>query len=114
MRDALGVRGVESVGNLSGVSQCGIKRYRSFEWHAIDELHHEIVRADVVQRADVGMAQRGDGSGFLLEPLGEFGFRDLDGDDPVKAGVAPLIYLAHAAGADKLGDLVGTEAGSSV
>ena len=33
----------------------------------IDQFHHQIIRADIVQSADVGLIQRGDGAGFLLE-----------------------------------------------
>jgi len=39
--------------------------------HAVNVLHDQIIRADIVDLADVGMIQRGDGFGFTLEPLAE-------------------------------------------
>ena len=39
---------------------------------AFDQLHHQIIRADVVKRADVGMIQGGDGARFALETLAEW------------------------------------------
>ena len=38
---------------------------------AFDVLHHQVVRADVVELADVGMIQGGDGAGFALEAFAE-------------------------------------------
>jgi hypothetical protein len=38
---------------------------------AFDQLHHQIVRADIVQRADVRVIQCGDRARLALEPLAE-------------------------------------------
>jgi len=55
------------------------------ERRALDVLHHQIVEADVVQRADVRMIQRGDGAGFPLEALAELLGADLDNYRAVQA-----------------------------
>ena len=87
---------------------------------ALEQLHHEerraLVLADVVQRADVGVVQAGDGPRFAREARAalsvgaQFCGEDLDGDRAVEAGVAGLVDLAHSARADAV-DLVRTEAG---
>ena len=87
---------------------------------AFQKLHHEerraIVLADVVERADVGVVQAGDGLRFPREARAairigaQFCGQDLDGDCAVETGVAFLVDLAHAAGADSRLDLVGSEA----
>jgi hypothetical protein len=71
MCDALLVRGFERVTYLRCDSQSFIKRHRPFGRLALDKLHHQIIRADVVNLADVGMIQRGDRFGFTLETLRE-------------------------------------------
>ena len=38
---------------------------------ALHQFHHQVVRSDVVERADVGMVQRGNGACFPLEALNE-------------------------------------------
>ena len=81
-----------------------------------DEVGRAVVAADVVERADVRVRERGDGAGLPLEARAavrigaQFGGEDLDGDRAVEAGVAGLVDLAHAAGADSRLDLVGSEA----
>ena len=71
---------------------------------------------DVVERADVRMIERGDALRFALEARPELGIgreggrQHLDGDGALEAGVAGLVDLAHAAGADGADDLVRSEA----
>ena len=71
--------------------------------------------ADVVERADVRVRERGDGPGLALEARaalrvgGEFSWEDLDGDRAVEAGVASLVNLSHAPGADQAEDFVRAE-----
>ena len=86
---------------------------------AFEVLEHEIVgvavAADVVDRADVGVVERRDRAGFLLEArprlvvLGETGRHDLDGDGPIESRVARAIHLAHRAGARPGDDLVAAQ-----
>jgi hypothetical protein len=71
-------------------------------------FHYDIVDAflmtDVVEDADVGMIQQGNGLGLALEPLpgnlicGELCRKNLEGDDPLEPGVARAIDFAHATG----------------
>ena len=68
--------------------------------------------ADVVNRADVRMAECGDCPCFPLEALqglsvgGQRLWEDFQGDGPVKSCIAGTIDLAHAAAADRRADLV--------
>ena len=63
----------------------------------------------------MGVVEGGDGAGLTLEALPqrraprEVGGKDLDGDGPVEARVPRAIDLAHAAGAERSGDLVRAE-----
>ena len=87
-------------------------------------LHHQEVGvslpADVEQRADVRMVQPGDGLRFALEALlhfevlGKVRREHLDGHRAVQPGIGRLVYLAHAAGADRRNDLVGPESGAGL
>ena len=67
---------------------------------ALDVLEHQVIRADVVDLADVGMIQRGDRARLLLEPRVMLALQPFDRDDAIQAGVAGFPHLAHAAGAD--------------
>ncbi len=109
MRDAFLMRGVQSIQNLRCVFDRLLDRQRTFQRRALDELHHQIIRPDIVKLADVGMVQGRHRSGFLLETLGELFFRNLDRDDAIEARVAGLIHLAHSARADGSQDFVGSQ-----
>ena len=86
---------------------------------AVEELHDQevgaVLRADVVEMADVRMIQRGNGAGFALETLLEFGIggemsgENLDGNGAIEARVFRAVDLAHAAGAERGLNFVGTE-----
>src|SRR5579863_8089109 len=60
----------------------------------------------VVERADVGMVQAGDGFGFAVEALaqisaiGKMSGQNLDGDDAVEARVAGAIHFSHSTRTD--------------
>jgi hypothetical protein len=41
------------------------------ERRPFDQLHHKVIRAHVVQRADIRMIQGRDRAGFAIEALGE-------------------------------------------
>ena len=72
--------------------------------------------AHVVQRADVGVVQAGNGLGFTAEagqPLrvaGEMFRKDLDGDGPSETSVGSLVDFAHPARTDKADYLIWTQA----
>jgi hypothetical protein len=63
----------------------------------------------------VRVRERGDGSRFLLEARASVGIRcqvcreDLECDVATEPRVARLVHLAHATGADRGKDLVGTQ-----
>ena len=69
-----------------------------------EEFHHQIrgarLFAHVIQRADVGMCQRGDDLGFAVEALAELRIggqglgQDLDRDRAVEPRVARFVDLA--------------------
>ena len=78
---------------------------------AIDQFHHQVVDvvmpADVVERADMGMAQAGDGAGLALEAQQLVGTgreplrQELDRHGTIEPGVEGAIDLAHPAGAEQ-------------
>lgn len=82
---------------------------RSWSVGPLDHFHDEVVGADIVERADVGVIEGGDGSGFAFEALAEIGLGELDGDFAVEACVAGFVDNAHAAFADGGEDLVGAD-----
>ena len=115
MRDALAMRLIQRVGNFDRVLQHLLDRQRTFhqamrEGLAFQILHHQeidiVLMAGVVERADVGMIQAGDGFCFAVEALaqfravGEMSGKNLDGDDAVEARIAGLVHLAHSARTD--------------
>ena len=83
---------------------------------AVDQLHAEIAlvfeRADLVDRHDPGVVERGDGLGLVLEPAdlllaGELGVADhLQGDVPVQGDLAGPVDHAHPAPAEDADQLV--------
>jgi len=48
------------------------------------QLHDEIIRPDVVERADVRMIQRGDGACLALEAVAKLGTGNLDRDQAIQ------------------------------
>ncbi len=90
---------------------------------SLDELHHEegtVARlADLVDRDDVGVIERGGGAGLVLEAREARRIRAqrdgqrLDRDVPLEARVARAPDDAHPAGAERREQLVGAQPGSS-
>ena len=80
MDDSLGVRRFERGSDLRSQSQ-RLRRWqrprllRGNNRRAVNALHDQIVRANIVNLADVGMIQRGNGFGFPLEALAELRHR---------------------------------------
>src|SRR6185503_6028166 len=85
-------------------------------------LHHEevdsVLMSDIVQRADVWMVQRGNGTGLPLESRSRLPVacdvrgEHLDSDLPSEPRIAGAIDLAHAAGADQGGDFIRSDPGA--
>ena len=81
---------------------------------AVDQLEHQrldtIGVLESVNRADVGMIQRGEHARFALEPRAplsiarERGWQNLDGDLAAEFGIARAIDLTHATGAEQRQD----------
>ncbi len=70
------------------------------ELGALDVLHDQVIRADIVQDTDVGIIPCGDGFGFSLETFGEVFLRNLDRDVTTDTGIAHLPHLSHATFSD--------------
>jgi hypothetical protein len=125
MQDALVVRGGQPItqlqrerdrplGGQRAPQQTGAQRL------AGEQLAHEVGRragaADVVDGEHVRVAQRTDGSDLLLEAAQLLGARRVVGDDELDRDLAPdarvarAVHLTHAAPAEQLEDLVGSEA----
>jgi hypothetical protein len=76
---------------------------------AFHKLHHQVIRPDVKQRADIRMVQRGDGAGFPLEPFTEARRQNLDRHIPPETRIVGFVHFAHAALADGRDDFIRTE-----
>lgn len=74
-----------------------------------DELQNQIVGADVVDLADIGVVERSNRARFLLEPVGVLSRESLHRDDAIEPSVARFPHFPHATGADEGKDLVGAE-----
>jgi hypothetical protein len=97
----------------------GAARDCGVEGRALDVLHGDkhlvVVLADVVDDADVGVAEGRGGSRFVQEAgagLRVGGLEHLQRDVPAQSRVGGAVDDAHAAGAELLGDLVRAEAGA--
>ena len=85
MRDALSVGGDQRFRDLDAKLERLLHRQRAFlqalgERLAFDQLHYQVIGANVVQRADVLMIERGYGARFAFETVTESFGQDLDGD----------------------------------
>jgi hypothetical protein len=55
------------------------------------KFHHEVVRSDIVELADVRMIERSDGASLSLKAFTELGLGDFDRDNTIEACVAGLV-----------------------
>ena len=124
MHDPGAMREGQALGNLDRAGDRLRRIHRSLrqprrQRGAVELLHHQehraVLLADVVQRADVGMGEGGNRRRFPFEarpPSGvvaELPRQHLDGDAALEPGVPGGVDLAHATGAQRIRDLVGTE-----
>jgi hypothetical protein len=99
----------------SGVEQ--VAEGLSFEEFA-DKIRRAVVSADVEDREDVGMIERGGRARLLLEAahpisvLSEVPGDDFQRDVAREPCVAGAIDLAHASGPEHHNDFIGTETGT--
>jgi len=101
MSDAFLMRHVECSSHLPRIVNDGFHRQRALGRLALDQLHHQLVWTDIVQRADIGMIQRGHDPRFAIESFGKPFGADLYGDFAVQPGVACPIHFTHSAFADQ-------------
>jgi hypothetical protein len=102
MDDAFEMRRFERRRDLRGQPQRfgGRERPRILgadDRHAVDVLHHQIVWADIVNLADVGMVECGDCLGFAPESFTELRRGYFDRHVAIQAGVSGSIHFSHAA-----------------
>ncbi len=112
MHNAAAMRFFQSIADFDPVFQNLRDRHRPFskpigQGLALQTLHHQVVHtvlmADVVERANIGMVQRRDGSRFALETLPGFGVfgkmlgKNLDCNGAVESRVPGAIHFAHSA-----------------
>src|SRR5271167_1127612 len=127
MDDSLAVGFIQSVGDLRGVAQQLSSWERALrdargQRLAFEIFHHQVLDAvliaDVVEHADVRMAEAGNGARLALEALANFGRvgyalrEDFDGDGAVQAGIAGAIDFSNASCAEERFNLVWTELGA--
>ena len=124
MNDAVPMRVGQGVGDFDGDADQLARRQRAAlqtlgERLSFQVLHHQVglrrLEPGVVQRTDVGMAERRDGARFggkaraRLFPFVAAPRDDLQGDQPIEPRIARAIHIAHAAAADLLQHEIGTE-----
>ena len=109
MYHPLAVRRLQRLANLRPVLEHFIERQRAFQSLALDILHHQIVGADVIQRADMRVIQGGDGPRLALETFAELFTADLDRHRAVQTRVKRFEDPAHAAGPEQSFDPVRSE-----
>ena len=124
VHNALGMRGVECVGDLDCESESGVERERLPGDGAIQSCAFEVLQCDVgapfrftdvIDGTNVGMIQSrcrlslAPKSGKRLSIVGNLG-QKLQSNETVKAGIFGLVDHAHAAPANFLRNLEGTHA----
>ena len=129
MDDILAVRRGEAFGNRRRDLDRRAPRQRALEQAGseclpFEELHHREQRVfgarELVDRHDPGVRQRGDGARLPLEPLTRLGIgrqvfgEHLDRDVPPEPRVERAIHDAHAAGAQRLDDLILAKEGTGL
>ena len=128
--DARAMRGVERACDVNRDAQrfvhrqtwaFGARRLRKprLERLAVQQFHHEerraLMVADVEQRTDVRMAQRGDDPRLAVEPFAqrgihrELGGQHFDRDRAIEPHVPRAIHLAHTTRAERGDDFVRTQ-----
>ena len=121
MHDSTAMRRLQARRDLSSITQDLIQRQRPTpqtlgQRLAFQQLHHEIahaiLRAHVMQLANVRMIQRRDGARLTFEALscislvGHVSRKNLDGNAAVEPGIAGAIHFAHAARSKRPENLV--------
>ena len=74
-----------------------------------DQLHHKVVRTDIVDLTDIGVVERRDGPRLLFESRGEGSLGNLERDVAAELCIGRLPHLPHPAFADRRNELVSAE-----
>ena len=130
MGDALSVRFVQGIRDRDRHLQRLVERQRTSgeprgQRLALQELHHQEVgalpggRRRTACRCSDGSARRSSAlrarsAGCISGSLGEVRRKHLDRDRAVQPGIGRLVYLAHAARAERREDFVGPESGAGL
>jgi hypothetical protein len=114
MHDALLMRRFDCFGDLFRDRERFFQRDRTLlnalsQRGPFHQLHHQVIPANVVELADVGMIQRGHGAHFARKAIGEALLGDFDGDVAAHARIVGAVDLSHAAGADRRKHLIRAE-----
>ena len=124
MDDALLVGGGEPLCDLEGVGECFPRVETGASEFGAQVLPLQILHgderaavrfADIVDGADVGVAECGSGAGLAFEAIQgggiteEFASEEFEGDGTAEASVPSAIDLSHAAGAEEGVDAIGSD-----
>jgi hypothetical protein len=109
MNDPCGVSRGEAIAHLHGHIEQLARRIDRRDRRAFDELHDQVVQADIVKRADARMIQGGNRARLPRKAFTEFLVRGLDRDGAVEPRVARFVHLSHAARPKRREDFVGPE-----
>ncbi len=133
MNDAVSMRRIQSIRDLDAVVQNFLEVERApadplLKGFALKKLKHEeggeMILADVVKSADVGMIQRGGGAGLTFETLAGFGFtrlrrlvdakrgEEFQRDHAAQTDVFGLVDHTHATRAERFDDLIAADGGA--
>ncbi len=112
VNDVLGMGGVERVGDVSGEREEGVELQGHvcqyvFERLAVEEFHGDermaLVFANLINRADVGMVERGSGAGLAAKALErqkitrDIVGKEFEGDEAAELHVFGFVDDAHPA-----------------
>ncbi|MGA3261213.1 MAG: hypothetical protein ABSE35_20190 [Bryobacteraceae bacterium] len=114
MHDSARMRLRQRAGNLCSIARHDFSgQWASLDFRcqsgAFDELHDQVVWADVVKRANVGMVQRGNRPSFELKSFAIAFGRNLDGNHAPQSRIDGAVDGSHTTGADLGFDLIRTE-----
>ncbi len=109
MQDPALVRGLKRAGDLEREPQRFCCFHWSLERSALDVFQHQVIRADIVDLANVRMVQRRNGTRLQFESGTMLMLQTFDGDEAIQPGVAGFPHLSHCARADEGQDFVRAE-----
>ena len=95
MQNAMAMSLFERPGNLGCQMHSLLLRKWTLKRFSVDILQHQVVRPNIVDLADVGMIQRRNGSGLLLEPVAVGAIKELECDNAIEPRIAGLVDFAR-------------------